>query len=224
MPPGSRGCLLATFTIFTLVSCGHGGSEQPGSSDGGAPSPGVDAGGGRSASQERPSASDGAVPAPPAPGLPSFQRVIVDRSSPMDPWIKEVGDLNGDRLPDLVVSGAGGPIVWYEAPGWTKHTLAGSASSESGSAVADLDGDGDLDLVVGKTWYENAGKGASFTPHNLSGGSAGTHDIVVADVDGDHRPDVVVRGETQTVVTVFLQSARGAFTAFDLQPGMGLNG
>jgi len=40
---------------------------------------------------------------------------------------------------------------------------------------------------------------------SASNSTAGTHDIVIADVDGDGKPDIVMRGETASVVSVYLQ-------------------
>jgi hypothetical protein len=155
----------------------------------------------------------------------SFQRVVVDKGSVTDPWMKSIGDLDGDGLPDLIVSGAAGPVVWYQAPTWTRRMIAATASSQSGSAVADLDGDGDLDVVVGKTWYENVNNASSWTPHPLPNGTAGTHDIVIADVNGDGKPDIVMRGEDASIVSVYLQGANATtWTVFNVEPGIGRNG
>jgi len=155
----------------------------------------------------------------------SFSRVVVDSASPADPWEKSVGDLNSDGLPDLIVSGSNGPVVWYEAPNWVKHTIANSAASESGSATGDVDGDGDIDVVVGTVWFENTGSGATWTAHALPDSSAGTHDIMVVDVNNDGRQDIVMRGETAATVWVFLQgSTKNTWTEFTLNPGIGRNG
>ena len=37
-----------------------------------------------------------------------FDKVIVNRKGPTDPWGKATGDINGDGRPDLLVGGHGG--------------------------------------------------------------------------------------------------------------------
>ncbi|PZA05826.1 ThuA domain-containing protein, partial [Meiothermus sp. Pnk-1] len=168
------------------------------------------------------SASLGVTYNPSPVGSLNFNRRVVDQNGPRDPWMKGIADLNGDGLPDLIVGGANGPVVWYAAPNWTKGTISSSASSQSGSAAADIDGDGDIDVVIGTTWYENQNQGASWTAHAL--GSAGTHDIVIADFNGDGKPDIAMRGEADAVVSVFFQNGKDSWSKIDLDPGYGRNG
>ena len=154
----------------------------------------------------------------------NLRRVVIDASSPPDPWMKNIADLNGDGFPDLVVSGSGGPVVWYQAPGWTERVIAPSASSQSGSATGDIDGDGDIDVVVGAVWYENLGGAGSWLAHPLPAGYNATHDIEIADIDGDGKRDIVLRGESYTVVSVLLQVTKDTWSSFEVEPGLGLNG
>ena len=151
-----------------------------------------------------------------------LRRVVVAASGPPDPWMKNIADLNGDGKPDLVVSGATGPIVWYRNPDWSPMTISRTGASESGSAVGDIDGDGDVDVVVGTTWYENTGGGRSWKPHDL--GHGGTHDIVLADFDGDGKLDIAMRGETGSPVDVFFQNGVDSWAHIRLDPGFGRNG
>jgi type 1 glutamine amidotransferase len=159
---------------------------------------------------------------PPPTGSLSFKRVEIDANSPQSAWMKGIGDLNADGLPDLIIGGDNVELVWYEAPNWIKHTIDTSTRSQSGSAVADLDQDGDLDVLIGTNWYENNGSGSAWVKHPL--GNAGTHDIVVADMNKDGRLDVAMRGESDSPVTFFLQQSGGQWNTFDIDPGYGRNG
>lgn len=152
-----------------------------------------------------------------------YEREVVDPESPFNPWMKNIGKLNNDELPDLLVASSDGPVVWYQAPNWTRRTI-GTSSSESGSDVGDIDGDGDIDVVVGRTWFENNGGAGSWTSHSLPSASGATHDIVLADVNNDGRLDITMRGQFASVVSVYLQNNPDSWTVFDVQPGLGLNG
>jgi hypothetical protein len=153
----------------------------------------------------------------------TYEREVVDPQSPFNPWMKNIGKLNNDDLPDLLVASGEGSVVWYQAPNWTRRTI-GSAASESGSDVGDIDGDGDIDVVVGRTWFENNGGAGSWTAHSLPNASGSTHDIVLADVNNDGKLDIAMRGQSQSVVSVYLQNTPDNWTVFDVEPGLGLNG
>lgn len=117
----------------------------------------------------------------------------------------QVGDLNGDSKPDLVVAEFGydnGRVLWLENRGGGKfrdHTLL-VAPGPIHVPIDDFDADGDLDLVAlvsqdyEEVWaFENLGSGnfqkrvIAGTP-NFDFGSAG---LVRVDLDRDGRPDLL---------------------------------
>ncbi len=73
------------------------------------------------------------------------------------PGIFGVGDMDGDRDADLVVSGDGDENVYFleqTAPGqFASHVLQAGLGQAGGVTIADLDGDGDRETVV--TGYED---------------------------------------------------------------------
>src|SRR5215468_12101219 len=54
-----------------------------------------------------------------------------------------VADLNHDGKPDLIALASGlNELVWFENPGWRKHTLVGNISRAINCVAWDTDGDG----------------------------------------------------------------------------------
>jgi FG-GAP-like repeat/FG-GAP repeat len=133
-----------------------------------------------------------------APSPLRFQRVVIDDKPPQNPWIKIVGDLNGDGKPDIIIGGAQGPLVWYRNPDWQKFLIAADGYNTVAGAVADIDGDGDLDIALGGVvWFENPGpKGDPakdpWPAHEVE--KRRGHDLLAVDLDGDGKPDVVIGG------------------------------
>jgi phosphodiesterase/alkaline phosphatase D-like protein len=148
--------------------------------------------------------SFGSVQAAPRPV--SFTETIIedDAAAPEDPWLKTVGDINGDGQDDLVVGGNGSaPLVWYESPSWTKHTIDSSDRFTTDGEVADIDGDGDQDIVAlvsssssSVRWYENPGDPTQtgWAHHTVSAHTV--HDVEVADLDQDGKADILTRNQS----------------------------
>ncbi|CAM9302784.1 unnamed protein product, partial [Ectocarpus sp. 8 AP-2014] len=118
----------------------------------------------------------------------------------------DVGDLDGDGSPDVVVAfQTTFQLTWFSnldglgefSVGTDIDTYEDGDQSRS-VKVADLDGDGDLDVIMASklgdrvTWYENTdGEGTFALGHNISTTTNGAITLALADLDGDDDLDIV---------------------------------
>ncbi len=144
---------------------------------------------------------DGAGRFTPAPGSPIKLSYM--------PGDTKSGDLNGDGLPDIAVTGSDRNVVdvflgdgtgkFSLAPGSPFQIGAPAESNLHGLHLADINADGKLDLIATgsqhNTLYTMLGNGrAGFTrgPATTFPAGEGRHSFAFGDVDGDGRLDVIV--------------------------------
>jgi FG-GAP-like repeat/FG-GAP repeat len=140
-----------------------------------------------------------------------------------------IGDLDGDRLPDLAAAASSSVAVFFQEPG-TPGTFAQAASfaaglQPNGVAIADFDRDGLLDIAVANTGSSTDGSGASvsvliqdpqtagnFLPARNFGTPNGARNLAVGDLNGDGFPDIAVASvvfdsPNPGIISVFLQNS-----------------
>ena len=129
-----------------------------------------------------------------------------------------LGDVNGDTLPDLVVSlsAVDSIAVMLSAGDFAFEPRILYAMNERPTTVAlrDLDGDGHVDVVVACTGASQVsvlrGRGdGSFLPKVDAYGGAYPLEFVIADLNADGRLDVAVADEHDTAISVLLGRSDG---------------
>jgi stage II sporulation protein D len=120
-------------------------------------------------------------------------------------YLTGVGDLNGDRFPDLMVIDAAGVASLLYGNGATglKSTarVAGSWSNVDWlRGAGDFDGDGRLDVITrtGDRLYVHLRTKTGFAARKVIGSGFSSYSSITAvgDVDGDKRSDLVARSKT----------------------------
>jgi hypothetical protein len=133
---------------------------------------------------------------------PQFQKVEIGK--PQTGHGIGVGDINGDKHPDIVLPGG-----WFEQPAsdWAgkswpfhKHNGFNMHHSSLPCLVVDVNGDGRNDIVYGKAhdyglfWMEQgpAKDGEpTWTQHEIDKSFSQVHCLVWTDLDGDGRKEII---------------------------------
>ena len=148
-------------------------------------------------------------------------------------------DFTGNGLPDVIITGMGSNptlslgektiwlrqlpgirsitpqletnIVWYENPGWERHTLAAEPDLHPGvgSTLYDVAGDDQVDLIVGQGyqhsdlyWYRQPSDSRDpWEQHLITDRFQKYHDLTIGDVDNDGQPELT--GLTQEAESLF---------------------
>ncbi len=158
-----------------------------------------------------------------APGaaLPSFatQQTFATGNNPAD---VTVADVNGDGLPDIIVSnsndGTVSVLLNTTAPGATVPSFAtqqtfAAGNSPVGLTVADLNGDGKPDVIVVNdtsdltlsmlvnTTAPGSATASFAAPQNLATAEAPVS-VIAADINGDGKPDLIVANSGSNSLSV----------------------
>lgn len=84
---------------------------------------------------------------------PSFRHVVIDPNAGRICYAVTAADVNNDERPDIVVV-TDKQVLWYEAPGWTKHVMLDGGTIADNVCIApfDIDQDGQIDFALGAGW------------------------------------------------------------------------
>ncbi len=159
--------------------------------------------------------------------LPASYSPIAVSSNPRS---VAVGDINGDKKPDLVAANYGSNsvsvLVTTMTPGFSPSLIT-VGSGPTSVALADLDKNGQLDLAVTVTGTstlallrgDGAGSFGAFATSPITVGMA-PNSVVAGDFDGDGKPDLAVANATSpaNLLSTLRGDGTGAFNPFSFSP------
>lgn len=163
------------------------------------------------------------IPANPLTAARWERYVLADRDATGLSHYVTLGDVNGDKRPDVASAAKEGPggnwFAWWEQgpdprKPWKKHLIAADQFGATNIVMGDLNGDGKVDFAasrghgVGITWYE----APNWTPHDIDTQIKGPHALGIADINGDGYLDVVTVAKDSRVAAWFENDGKGHFT------------
>lgn len=145
--------------------------------------------------------------------------------TPSLPVAMDLGDVDGDLIPDLVIAGnnqvslflGNGNAGIGDGSFGTEIVLFPAINDATDVVLHDLDDDGALDLVITRNSVHNVGAwlgdgaGNFGTPWERPTGGTSPSNVVVGDLDGDQVPDLVIRNEFSRNLSVMIGNGAGGF-------------
>jgi hypothetical protein len=146
-----------------------------------------------------------------------------------NPWSVAIGDLNGDRKPDLAVANYSGPsvsVLMNRGDGSFRAARNFATGRQwqdlpVGLAIGDLTGDGKPDLAVanavtkggrGVILFVNKG-GGTFRAERRFVTAVQPEAVAIGELNGDKKPDLVAVSHDDQAVSVLLNKGGGRFAA-----------
>ena len=156
------------------------------------------------------------------------RHMIAGGTAAVRPHYMDIGDLNYDGKPDVVVGHSRGNVLsWYKNPPslyrkWS-DTLISEQVGVTNTKIADIDGDGRLDVVssnghgTGLHWF----KGPYWNLNIIDASISDCHAMDVGDFDSDGDIDVATASFSEKIVRWYENQGQGNFKARDIDVGTG---